>query len=151
MKTIPRMTGGALAVLLFALQAQGQDLADVFDRVHTSVVTIKAIAKARGGGPAKRPPETRVGSGVLVSKEGAILTAAHVVDLADSLEVEFPDRTTVPAKIVSVERGPDLALIQTKVGPPRNATIATLSGTRTRRVSVIVSFLSERRSTSVTH
>ena len=43
-----------------------------------------------------------------------------------SIEVEFPDRTTVPARILSVERGPDLALIQTKTAPPRNATIAKL-------------------------
>ncbi len=32
-----------------------------------------------------------LGSGVLISKDGKVLTAAHLVQPADKIEVEFPD------------------------------------------------------------
>tara|TARA_R110002073_G_scaffold47341_5_gene128495 strand:+ start:30334 stop:31371 length:1038 start_codon:yes stop_codon:yes gene_type:complete len=134
MKTFIIAASTTLAIVSCTLPAQDQDLADVFDRVHASVVTITATAKARGGGPAKGLPDSRVGSGVLLSLEGSILTAAHVVDLADEIQVEFSDRTVMSARIVSVERGSDLALLQLENPLPQGATIAKLGDSDTVRV-----------------
>jgi serine protease Do len=41
-----------------------------------------------------------LGTGVLVSSEGRILTAAHAVDKATSIEVEFADVTTTSGHVV---------------------------------------------------
>ena len=134
MKTIMLAASTMLTAVSCTLPAQNQDLADVFDRVHSSVVTIKATAKPRGGALAERLAESRVGSGVLLSEEGTILTAAHVVDLADEIKVEFADRTSLPARIASLERGPDLALLQLQGSPPEAAVVAKLGDSDSVRV-----------------
>ena len=44
-----------------------------------------------------------LGSGVMISPEGKILTAAHVVQTADQIEVLFVSGERVPAHVVSSE------------------------------------------------
>ena len=53
-----------------------------------------------------------LGSGALISKEGRILTAAHVVDRATEIEVIFSDGTTTSGHVVWVDNLIDLAMIQ---------------------------------------
>jgi len=50
------------------------------------------------------------GSGTIVSEDGLILTAAHVVDGADTVDVVFPDGKKVSAKILGCDFDHDLAL-----------------------------------------
>ena len=111
------LTGMTLLVGCAWASPEGtQDFADVYERMHTFVVTIRAKAKAHGG-----TGETRsiisLGSGVLISKQGSVLTAAHVVSLADEIEVEFTDGTVLSAKIISAESEPDIALLQLDRAP----------------------------------
>src|SRR5262249_61509149 len=53
-----------------------------------------------------------VGSGVWVSGGGKVLTASHVVQIADEITVEFLDGDVVPAKVVASEMRADMALLQ---------------------------------------
>lgn len=53
-----------------------------------------------------------LGSGVLISKEGRILTAAHVIDRATDIEIIFNDGTKTSGHVVWVDSIIDLALIQ---------------------------------------
>lgn len=53
-----------------------------------------------------------LGSGVLISKEGRILTAAHVVDKATEIEVIFADGFKTTGHVVWVDAMVDLAMIQ---------------------------------------
>lgn len=52
------------------------------------------------------------GSGVVVSMEGRILTAAHVVQGATEVAVIFPDGTEASAKVLGANRTKDTAMLQ---------------------------------------
>jgi Do/DeqQ family serine protease len=53
-----------------------------------------------------------VGSGVVVSQDGYILTNHHVVDGAEQITVEFTDNRTFKAKLVGSDQPSDLAVLK---------------------------------------
>lgn len=53
-----------------------------------------------------------IGSGFVLDKQGHIVTNHHVVEGADSLQVVFPDGTTVPATLLGSDRLTDLAIVK---------------------------------------
>ncbi len=56
--------------------------------------------------------EHGIGSGVIVSPDGYIVTNAHVVDGATQIRVTLNDRRVFPAKLVGVDKLDDLAVIR---------------------------------------
>ena len=52
--------------------------------------------------------ERGLGSGVIVSQDGFILTNNHVVDGANEVQVELPDKRTFTAKVVGTDPASDL-------------------------------------------
>ncbi len=64
------------------------------------------------------PPETQLslGSGVIVSREGYILTNDHVVDGVSDIQVTLQDGRTVAAKIVGSDPETDLAVVRVPAG-----------------------------------
>lgn len=111
----------------------------VFDRVHASVVTIRTVGKSTETDRFGRlASASGVGSGVLISDDGRILTAAHVVQTADKVQVEFPGGETVPARVLSSLPAVDLAMIQLTEAAPEDASIATLGDSDPMRVGAQV-------------
>ena len=55
---------------------------------------------------------TSLGSGVVVSSSGYILTNNHVVEAADEIEIAFPDGKKLLAKIVGSDPDTDLAVLR---------------------------------------
>jgi Do/DeqQ family serine protease len=55
-----------------------------------------------------------LGSGVVVSPEGYILTNNHVIEAADEIEVALNDGSKLPARIVGRDPESDLAVLQIK-------------------------------------
>jgi len=51
------------------------------------------------------------GAGVVVNQDGAILTALHVVEGADSIEVQFADGTRSPATVENAQADNDTAVL----------------------------------------
>lgn len=105
--------------------------ADVVSRVSPAVVTIRTQSRARAprqfpfmddpffrrffGDRSPQQPEQRergLGSGVIVSADGYILTNHHVIDGAEQIEVDLKGQRTVAAKVVGSDAPSDLAVLK---------------------------------------
>ncbi|MGH9960209.1 MAG: trypsin-like peptidase domain-containing protein, partial [Pyrinomonadaceae bacterium] len=105
--------------------------AEVVNRVSAAVVTIRTESRARAprqfpflddpffrrffGQPSIPAPERRVrglGSGLIVTADGYILTNHHVIDGAQQIEVDLQGPRTVTAKLVGSDPPSDLAVLK---------------------------------------
>lgn len=95
-------------------------LGEVFRRVNPSVVLLRTRERERlvgkGGGLVQT---SGIGSGVLVDGEGHVVTAAHVVQLADEIDVEFPGGETTTARVEASDPAADLALLRIEKMPAK--------------------------------
>jgi len=82
--------------------------AAIYQQVKDGVVTI-TTSVSRGGARSFSQAE---GSGIVVDKQGDILTNAHVVDGASQVQVTFSDGHTVSAPVKGVDQSADLAVVQ---------------------------------------
>lgn len=69
------------------------------------------------GIPPNAEPQRGLGSGVIVSPEGYLITNHHVVDGADDIEVQLADGRQAQAKVVGSDPETDVALL--KIDLPR--------------------------------
>ena len=88
------------------------DLTAVVAGATPSVVTITSETQARRGFSPFSVPATGVGSGVVLTADGYILTNAHVVADSSSLTVELEDGSQYPATLIDSNKTKDLALIK---------------------------------------
>ena len=63
-------------------------------------------------GAMRMPPQEGTGSGVIVSKDGYILTNNHVVDHADEVKVTLHDGRQFTAKVIGRDPKSDLAVVK---------------------------------------
>ena len=112
-----------------------QSYADIVDRVAPAVVTIRSARRIRaaqqfpffadpffrqffGNRNRERSQEDRtllqhgLGSGVIVSADGYILTNHHVIDGAEQISVDLSDRRSIEAKVIGSDAPSDLALLK---------------------------------------
>ena len=121
-----------------AIAGSRDSYADVVKVVSPAVVTIRTEGKAKAsptdfqgddllrrffgdqfgqdfGERQTRPrffKQRALGSGVIVSRDGYILTNYHVVDGANQIRVDLKDGRTLDAKLVGTDKPSDLALIK---------------------------------------
>jgi serine protease Do len=126
---------GATAVS--AVQSGRDSYADIVNVVAPAVVTVRVESRARVSptdlpqdeffrrffgdrfgeqpGNGRRMPEPArrgLGSGVVVSSDGYILTNHHVIDGAETIQVDFTDGRTVDAKLIGSDAASDLAVLK---------------------------------------
>ncbi len=112
-----------LGLLLTTLTATADsaDFSRLFEQVNASVVVIRTEQQnpilTRSG--VSKTKARGLGSGVIINSEGLILTAAHVVDTADTIEVILLDERVRNAEVVASLGAADLALIQL-LDPPED-------------------------------
>ncbi len=107
-------------------------LADAVDRAAPSVISIHSTIRQQIQLPPEEeiPPMFRnllqnipaersyssLGSGVIVSNEGHVLTSLHVIEGAQDIEVRFGDNTSktiiTPAQLIGSDSSTDLALLK---------------------------------------
>ena len=106
--------------------------ADIVDRVAQAVVTVHSARRVRAPRqhpffddprfreffglprqPESEQPRVRgLGSGVIVSADGYILTNHHVIDGAEEITVGMNDERSFPAKVVGSDPPSDLAVLK---------------------------------------
>jgi len=117
----------AFTVVITGFLLQGQTVSELYQQVSPSVVVIYTQEKVPTGGlKQKMATAEGLGSGVLLSNEGDILTASHVVHTAEQITVGFSDGTKVSAKVIGSVVSADLAHIKLD-WMPENRTIATIA------------------------
>jgi serine protease Do len=97
--------------------AHADSVAEVYKRVVDSVVVIRTEEPAAIAAPGTvAPAETGLGSGVLIDAD-RVLTAAHVVQVADRILVQVSNEETLAARVVASDPSADLALLQLERAP----------------------------------
>lgn len=102
-------------VLISNTNISAQSVSELFEKLDSSVVIIQVVeSKTTGKGDVKEKVAFgALGSGVLIDKEGHILTAAHVVNNADEIQIIFKDGQVLKAKVEGLSRIADIAIIKT--------------------------------------
>jgi len=128
-----------LAVLLTAAapawipgSAGAQNVGEVFRKVNPAVVVIRAKGRDVEG-VSGLTKFTETGSGVIVSADGKVMTAAHVVHTMDEVDVEVLGGETLRARVISSEPAADLSLLQL-TSLPKGLKVATLADSDKVRV-----------------
>src|SRR5262245_4106582 len=109
---------GLFATLLvaspwWAPSVEAQQVRDTFNKVKPSVVVVRTLQKTVAPFPQEGLViDNGLGSGVLISEDGKVLTAAHVVQSADQVFVEFLNGKLIPARVTNSEVYADVALLQ---------------------------------------
>ncbi|HOO37477.1 MAG TPA: DegQ family serine endoprotease [Deltaproteobacteria bacterium] len=107
---------------------EGDWVADVADKVLPSVVNISSMKTVVvhqspffsdplfreffGGGIPRERVQRALGSGVIVSEDGYIVTNNHVVGGADKVEVRLSDERVFQARIIGTDPKSDVAIIK---------------------------------------
>jgi serine protease Do len=124
----PTQTSAPTAAQPASTTNQATDLTGVVANARESVVTITASGiSTRNPFSPFDVPATGVGSGIVVSTNGLILTNYHVVEGAQSLSVATTDNQTLDATVVSTDEKHDLAVIRATGGTLTAATLGDSS------------------------
>jgi serine protease DegQ len=128
-----------------ASDAHPESYSDAVQHAEPAVVNIYTLKAARRTPFSDDPffgrfftapgPQQNLGSGVVVSAKGYILTNNHVVEGADEVEVAFNDAHRLKARIVGTDPDTDLAVLKVDAD---NLPVITLGSTESTRVGDIV-------------
>lgn len=93
-------------------------ITELFLRVDSAVVEIATVQQeVAEEGPARRVSAGGLGSGFLISADGLVMTASHVVQVADEVAVRFVTGAVVKARVVASAPSMDVALIRVEQVP----------------------------------
>lgn len=134
----------------------GVSYAEVVSKVAPAVVTIHSSMRVRqpqqfpfmddpffrrffGERTQQAPPVERtrqaLGSGVIVGKDGYIVTNHHVIDGAEQISVDLTDGRSFEAKVVGSDAPSDLAVLKVNAN---NLTVLTLGDSDRARIGDVV-------------
>jgi Do/DeqQ family serine protease len=139
----------------------GQDsYASLVEKVAPAVVTVRSERRVRAAqqvpfssdpffreffgdrfGESPRAPDRRqngLGSGVIVSQDGYILTNHHVVDGAQEISVELTDRRSFDAKVMGSDPPSDLAVLKIEATGLPTLPLGSSDGVRVGDVALAI-------------
>ena len=111
-------------------------LAAAVAKASRSVVTI--TVQTTSGGGFGGGTATGVGSGIVMSSDGLILTNAHVVSGATSIEVTLPDGSQATGTLVGTSTTTDLAIIRVSASGLTAATLGDSSALQVGQTVVAI-------------
>ena len=156
-----------IAVLsLFALNANALErytIANLVDKINPAVVYIKAVEdkavkentkanpfskkdkqaaldnhKKQVSSGIKSKNNYNIGSGVIISKEGLVITNYHVVEIADKITVTTSNNKFYDAKIIGFDQKSDLALLKIDSKDNTHFTFAKFADSNNARIGELV-------------
>ncbi len=99
------------------LDAYSQVVAGVAAHLTGKVASLR-VPQSRSGGPGSRRGGESLGSGVVFTSDGFLLTNAHVVGNAQSGTASFGDGTSTPFTVVGADPLSDLAVLRASGATP---------------------------------
>ena len=99
------------------LDAYSQVVAGVAAHLTGKVASLR-VPQSRSGGPGPRRGGESLGSGVVFTSDGFLLTNAHVVGNAQSGTASFGDGTSTPFTVVGADPLSDLAVLRASGATP---------------------------------
>ena len=123
-RRMPVLMNVCLLVLVILLaddptRGHAPQLRETFRRVQRSVVVVRTVKETVAPLPQQGLVSVAgLASGVLISDDGKVLTAAHVVQAVDQVVVECADGQRVTARVISSATSADVALLQLDSVPP---------------------------------
>lgn len=127
---IEHITGAPASQVAYTVNDLGQvvplDFTGTAEKVTKAVVHIRSIQEKSARvnpqipeafrpffeGPESQGPSQSTGSGVIINKDGYIVTNNHVVDNADMVRVTLYDNREVNAEVIGTDPDTDLAVIK---------------------------------------
>lgn len=88
------------------------DFIDAASDSREAVVFIRSLRKLGSGGALNRDMSSFTGSGVVISRDGFIVTNYHVIEEADIVEVTLSNNKEYRAKVIGHDTETDLAVIK---------------------------------------
>lgn len=114
------------------------DITAIVAAAKSSVVTITADGTTTSRFSQQSIPTTGVGSGVILTSTGYILTNHHVVEGSTSLTVTLADGRELPAKVIRISDTTDLALIKVEATGLAAATIGDATALRVGETAIAI-------------
>jgi serine protease Do len=116
---------------------QGDDITAVVAKAKDSVVTLTSkIATNRG--PFGDATATGIGSGIILTADGYVLTNKHVVEGSQSMTATLGDGSEYPATVVSVSDTQDLALVKVDATGLKPAKIGDSGGIQVGQTAIAI-------------
>ena len=112
------------------------DITGIVAKAQPSVVTITADGVSANG--PFQVPTTGVGSGVIITSDGYILTNRHVVEGSQKLTVQFSDGHELPATIIKISDTNDLALVKVDATGLAAATIGDSNALKVGQTTIAI-------------
>lgn len=107
------MLSGLLSAALIVGSALAREVADLAALTELEAKVQAVSQKVQPSTVALLSSESGAsGSGVVVSKQGLVLTAAHVIQGAEEILVIFPDGKQVKGKVLGANYSKDIAMVQ---------------------------------------
>ena len=116
----------------------GDDITGIVATAEPSVVTITANGLTSNGLSPFQIPTTGVGSGIIITADGYILTNHHVVADSQTLTVALSDGRQLPARVIKISTTTDLALIKIDTTGLTPATIGDSSGIKVGQAAIAI-------------
>ena len=116
-----------LFFILLSAPSKAQSLSDLYEKVNPAVVVILTEQKeiVSSGKNTQTVTSGGLGSGFMINDKH-IVTAAHVVQVAEKVDVQFLDGEIIPAKVISAYSTADVALLEL-IWPRKNAVSLNLA------------------------
>ncbi len=122
-------------LVIICESAIASDFSDLYDRVSESVVTVvtNQTNKSLSGQNIVSTQQVISGSGVISDANGLVITASHVINLADQVEVYLKNGNIYAAEIIASFPFADIALLRIN-DPPQDLSVARMGDSDALRI-----------------